>query len=83
MKTFQLKLQHLIIGVVALAFILTIASSLWSSYRMNKQNLMDNTLETNRVYATKLATTATNYFDETLQTLTVNSKILAKYIIHG
>lgn len=80
MKTFQLKLQHLIIGVVALAFILTIASSLWSSYRMNKQNLMDNTLETNRVYATKLATTATNYFDETLQTLTVNSKILAKYM---
>lgn len=80
MKSYQLKLQHLIIGVVALAFILTISSSLWSSYRLNNQVLMDNTLETNRVYAEKLATTATNYLGETLQTLTSNSNTIAKYM---
>ncbi len=78
MKKYPLKLQHLIIGVVALAFILTISSSLWSSYRMNKQTLINNTLETNRVYAEKLATTATNYLDETLQTLTLSSNTIAK-----
>ncbi len=80
MKKYQLKLQHLIIGVAILAFILTIASSVWSSYRMNKQTLMDNTLETNRVYAEKLATTANNYFNETLQTLVLNSNMIAEYI---
>ncbi|HWI50300.1 MAG TPA: sensor domain-containing diguanylate cyclase [Rummeliibacillus sp.] len=80
MKKYHLKLQHLIIGVAILAFILTIASSLWSSYRMNNQTLMDNTLETNRVYAEKLATTANNYLTETLQTLAYNSNTIAKYI---
>ncbi|MGX9132932.1 sensor domain-containing diguanylate cyclase [Rummeliibacillus sp. JY-2-4R] len=80
MKKSQLKLQHLIIGVVILAFILTIASSLWSSYRMNNETLMNNTLETNRVYAEKLATTANNYLKETLQTLVFNSNTIAKYI---
>ncbi|WP_397536812.1 diguanylate cyclase [Rummeliibacillus pycnus] len=80
MKKYHLKLQHLIIGVAILAFLLTIASSLWSSYRMNNQTLMDNTLETNRVYAEKLATTANNYLTETLQTLVYNSNTIAKYI---
>ncbi len=80
MKKYHLKLQHLIIGVAILAFILTIASSLWSSYRMNNQTLMDNTLETNRVYAEKMATTANNYLKETIQTLTYNSNTIAKNI---
>lgn len=80
MRKKYLKLQHLIIGVAILAFALTIGSSLLSSYRMNKQTLMDNTLETNRVYAEKLATTANNYLNETLQTLTYNTNILATYI---
>ena len=80
MKKYHLKLQHLIIGVAILAFILTIASSLWSSYRMNNQTLMDNTLETNKVYAEKLATTANNYLKETLQTLAYNSNTIAKNI---
>ncbi|MGG0656153.1 sensor domain-containing diguanylate cyclase [Rummeliibacillus pycnus] len=80
MKKYHLKLQHLIIGVAILAFMLTIVSSLLSSYRMNNQTLMDNTLETNRVYAEKLATTANNYLNETLQTLTVNANSIAEHM---
>lgn len=80
MRKHQLKLQHLIIGVAILAFFLTITTSIWSSYRMNKQTLINNTLETNRVYAAKIATTANIYLNETLQTLTYNANTISKHL---
>ncbi|MBK3495850.1 GGDEF domain-containing protein [Viridibacillus sp. YIM B01967] len=80
MKKFNLKLHHLITSVAVLAFILTIASSLWSSYRTNTQSLQENTLETNRVYAEKLAMTANDYIEETLQTLSISSEEVATFI---
>lgn len=73
MKKIKLKLHHLIIGVAVLAFFLTIASSLWSSYRTNTQSLKESTLETNHAYAQKLAMTANGYFKETIQMLNVSS----------
>lgn len=80
MRKHQLKLQHLIIGVAILAFFLAITTSIWSSYRMNKQTLINNTLETNRVYAAKIATTANIYLNETLQTLTYNANTISKHL---
>ena len=52
-----------------MAFISTIASSLWGVYQISKNILIENTLETNRVYAQKLATTANTYLEETFKTL--------------
>ena len=52
-----------------MAFISTIASSLWGVYKISKNILIENTLETNRVYAQKLATTANTYLEETFKTL--------------
>ncbi|MGE7918825.1 sensor domain-containing diguanylate cyclase [Viridibacillus sp. NPDC093762] len=74
MKKINLKLHHLIISVAVLAFLLTIASSLLSSYRTNTQTLQESTLKTNHAYAQKLATTANDYLKETLQTLNISAE---------
>ncbi len=69
MKPKQIKLKHLIMGVAIAAFILTGIGSVWSGYRMNVASIKENTLETNRVYAQKLATTASSYLEESFQIL--------------
>ncbi len=68
-KRFIFRLRYLVIGVVMMAFISTIASSLWGVYQISKNILIENTLETNRVYAQKLAITANTYLEETFKTL--------------
>lgn len=55
MKSHQLKLKHLIMGVAMAAFFFTSIGSVWGGYRMNVDSIKENTLETNRVYAQKLA----------------------------
>lgn len=69
MKSTQLRLKHLIMGLAMAAFFLTSIGSLWSGYGMNVDSIKENSLETNRVYAQKLATTATAYLEEAFQIL--------------
>lgn len=69
MKSTQLRLKHLIMGLAMAAFFLTSIGSLWSGYRMNVDSIKENSLETNRVYAQKLATTASAYLEEAFQIL--------------
>ncbi|UZM99706.1 hypothetical protein OL548_06380 [Lysinibacillus sp. MHQ-1] len=54
MKSHQLKLKHLIMGVAMAAFFFTIIGSVWGGYRMNVDSIKENTLETNHVYAQKI-----------------------------
>jgi len=56
-------------GVAMAAFFFTSIGSLWSGYRMNVDSIKENTLETNRVYAQKLASTADAYLEEAFQIL--------------
>lgn len=56
-------------GVAMAAFFFTSIGSVWSGYRMNVDSIKENTLETNRVYAQKLASTADGYLDEAFQLL--------------
>lgn len=74
------KLQYLIMGVAFLAVLLTSLVSIWSGYRMNEKTLMASTLETNRVYAEKLATSANDYLEETFKSLNVNATEMSAYI---
>lgn len=69
MKSHRLKLKHLIMGVAMAAFFLTSIGSVWGGYRMNIDSIKENTLETNRVYAQKLASTADSYLHEVFQIL--------------
>ncbi|MGE6517110.1 sensor domain-containing diguanylate cyclase [Lysinibacillus sphaericus] len=80
MKSRQIKLKHLIMGVAMAAFFFTSIGSIWSGYRMNVDSIKENSLETNRVYAQKLATTASSYLEESFQILgysagTIESKM--------
>lgn len=69
MKSHRLKLKYLIMGVAMAAFFLTSIGSVWGGYRMNIDSIKENTLETNRVYAQKLASTADSYLHEAFQIL--------------
>ena len=75
MKHFNLK--TLIFGVVAFTFCLTIAINLWSASRINTDVLIENTLENNRVYAQKLASTADRFIEETFTTLSYSANFVA------
>ncbi|MEO4052563.1 sensor domain-containing diguanylate cyclase [Solibacillus sp. CAU 1738] len=77
MKSIKIKLKYLIMGVVIIAFLTTMISNLWSAYRINTDALTYNTLETNEVYAQKLATTANNYIHDTFTTLQFTANYIA------
>lgn len=80
MKNNKIKLQYLIVGVTLLAFILTSIVSIWSGYKLNKANLGESAMITNRVYAQKVAETANNYLAEQQKILKVNTKYIAERI---
>lgn len=65
----KVSLKYLIWSLALLSVILTLFSSVSSGYRIAKDTLLENTLETNRVYAQKLAQTTDSFLNETLQVL--------------
>lgn len=65
-------------GVAVLSFLVSIVGSLWTGYKMNVDSIKENTLETNKVYASKLATTANSYLEEAIQILGYSASILSK-----
>ncbi len=80
MRKMRFSLQNLIVFVALLSCVLTLISSLWSGYRIDKQTLITNTLETNRVYAQKLAKTTNIVLKNTLQTLQFSSADIAPFM---
>ncbi|MDV6377275.1 sensor domain-containing diguanylate cyclase [Sporosarcina sp. GW1-11] len=66
-------MRKLIQIVAMLAIILTFLTSTTVGYRVNKQALIDSTLETNLAYAEKLASTTDIYLREMLKILQVNA----------
>ena len=76
----KISLKNLILIVVFLSTGCTLLSSLYAGYQLERETLIENTLETNRVYAEKLANTTDDYLKSTLQTLKVSSEILAPFM---
>ncbi len=76
----KLSLRYLILTVALLSVVLTMFSSISSGYRVNQTSLIDNTLETNRVYAQKVSTTTDNFLKTTLQTLAYSAKEVAQHL---
>lgn len=69
MKKFNIKLRHLIIGVITLSFLLSFVSSVFSSYQGTLKSIKEHSLETNRVYAEKLSQMVDLYLQNALHTL--------------
>ena len=71
-----MNLKALIIGLVVATLSMTLLINLWSAHRVNTEVLTNNTLETNRVYAEKLAMTVDQYIEETFTTLAYSATLL-------
>lgn len=76
----KLSLRYLILSVALLSVLLTLFSSITAGYRVNQQALIDSTLETNRVYAQKLAVTTDNFLNMTLQKLSYSADEITNYL---
>lgn len=67
-------LRNLIQVVALLAIVLTFLTITTVGYRVNKLNLTESTLETNKAYAQKLSSTTDTFLREVLRTLAVNAE---------
>ena len=73
----KITLKYLIIAVIALAFLLSIASSILSSYQGNIKLLKEQSLETNRVYAQKLSQMVDVHLNNALKVLEYSAAEMA------
>lgn len=76
----KITLRHLILFVAFLSVGLALFSSITAGYLVNQKVLIDNTLETNRVYAQKLASVTDNYMKSTLHLLEYSAKDIPYYM---
>lgn len=82
MKRFTITLRHLILFVAILSITLALISSMYSGYRIDKETLINNSLETNRVYAEKLAKMTDDFLNNSLRILQYSGREVAPYIGH-
>lgn len=71
-------LRTLITLLAVASIVITLANSLYASWRVQREVLIDNTLEANRVYATKLASTTQVFFQLAQSQLAYSAKALGK-----
>lgn len=71
-------LRTLITLLAVASIVITLANSLYASWRVQRDVLIGNTLEANRVYATKLASTAEVFFQLAQSQLAYSAKTLGK-----
>ncbi|MEH2921724.1 diguanylate cyclase [Samsonia erythrinae] len=70
-------LRRLILLLAVMSALVTLANSFYASYRVQRALLIDNTLEANRVYATKLAAMTHSFFQESQQQLAYSANMIA------
>lgn len=69
-------LRTLITLLAVASIVITLANSLYASWRVQRDVLIENTLESNRVYATKLASTTEVFFQLAQSQLSYSAKVL-------
>lgn len=79
----KLSLKYLILFIALLSVALTLTSSILSGYRVSQDALIENTLETNQVYAQKVAHTTGNFLNEAMDTLAYSANNIATYLEEG
>ncbi len=75
---FRIDLRRLILILAVMSAFVTLANSFYASYRVQRQLLIDNTLEENRVYATKLAASTEQFLKSMQKQLAYSSVIAAR-----
>lgn len=80
MKRATFALKHLILIIALLSVLLTMFSVIYSGYQINKETLIANTLETNRIYTQRLAKDTDLYLKTTLRTLKNSAEYAVPYM---
>ncbi|WP_373982019.1 sensor domain-containing diguanylate cyclase [Achromobacter sp. JD417] len=65
----QINLRGLVLALTVFSAIAATANALYASYLVQREQLIENTLESNRVYATKLAESAASFLRSAQQQL--------------
>ncbi|RLM28167.1 diguanylate cyclase [Brenneria alni] len=73
----NIGLRQLILLLAIASILITLINSFYASYRVQRQLLIDNTLEANRVYATKMAAITDIFFKTSLQQLAYSAGKIA------
>lgn len=74
----KLDLRTLIMLLAFASIAITLANSLYATWQVQREVLIDNTLESNRVYATKLAATTEIFFQLAESQLAFSAKTLGE-----
>ena len=75
-----LNLRLLILLLAFSASLSTLVSSFYSTYQVQKKQLMNYTLKSNYAYANKLASATDNFLEAAMQQLTYSAKIIEQEI---
>ncbi len=76
----RLTLRTLMLSLSALTVLVMLCTSYFASYRVQRQVLIDHALESNRVYAAKLASTTDAFIASALKQLAVSARVQARYM---
>ncbi|WP_168197594.1 sensor domain-containing diguanylate cyclase [Brenneria corticis] len=76
----HIGLRRLILLLAVTSALIMLINSFYASYRVQRQLLIDNTLEANRVYAAKLAATTDTFFKTSLQQLAYSAGEIADHM---
>jgi diguanylate cyclase (GGDEF)-like protein len=76
-RYFHVNLRRLILLLAIISVLITLANSFHASYRVQRQLLIDNTLESNRAYAAKLASSTEDFLQSAQQQLAYSAGLLA------
>ena len=74
---FRIDLRRLIVLLAVLSGLVTLSISFYVSYQVQRNSLINGTLEANRAYAAKLAAGTETFFDSVQQQLSYSADILA------
>ncbi|NMM77994.1 diguanylate cyclase [Acidovorax sp. SRB_14] len=75
---FRIHLRSLILLLATVSAALTLANGLYASYTVQRQQLIDNALESNRVYARKLADSVEGFLQSAQQQLAYSAGVVAE-----
>ncbi|MGE6334576.1 sensor domain-containing diguanylate cyclase [Stenotrophomonas sp. NPDC077659] len=74
----QVNLQRLILALAALSALVMLGNAVWAGYQVQRQQLIDKSLEANRVYARSLAQSSQHFVLNAQQQLAVGAERLSR-----
>src|SRR3546814_640742 len=74
----RVDLRRLIVLLAILSGLITLGISFYASYQVQRESLIDSTLEANRAYAAKLADSTDRFFRSAQQQLAFSAGVIAE-----